>query len=289
MSRPLEAHSELQSRVGAWNPFRHTLLGLLQGLVLTFATIAGPSGALRADTNAGKVRIVNLYRDADGKAGAVDVYLAKGARGTSATVSLPFGQGSDYLTVPTPPPHLLIYAARQRTESSRLFDLNMQQQAGPGTPVSVTGEQVTVVVGPATAESPGASISVVREWSTSRFALYAPKPGIAIVVGWAGGVRTGNQQPPAFRFGVPGKGCLRHLMPGEDTVTAAHFSPFVAPKGMPSIAVYAATDEHCSGPPLAGPRPVLTFLQGRTYIFVHGPDPGHIDLLALPIPYPQEP
>lgn len=263
---------------------------LFRGLVFAFAVIAGLSSTVRADTNAGRVRIVNLYRGADGKPGALDVYLGKGTLGTSATVALPFGQASDYLTVPAPPSHLLIYPARQRADSSRLFDLNMQQQVGPGTPVSVTGEQVTVVVGPATTESPGASISVVREWSTSRFALYAPKPGIAIVVGWAGGVQhADHQQPPAFRFGLPGKGCLRHLMPGEDTVTATHFSPFETPKGMPSIAVYAATDERCSGPPLAGPRAVLTFLQGRTFLFVHGPDPGHIDLLALPIPYPEEP
>jgi len=263
---------------------------LVRGLVLAFVTIAALSSPLRADTNAGSVRIVNLYRGADGKGVAVDVYLGKGVPGTTPTVTLPFGQASQYLPVPTPPPHLLFYPAQQKTEKSRLFDLDMQQQVGPGTPVSVTGEQVTVLIAPATPDAPGASITVVREWSSSRFALYAPKPGIAIVVGWAGGVQSADpQQRPTFRFGVPGKGCLRHLMPGEEIVTAANFSPFEAPKGRPAIAVYAAADERCTGSPVAGPREVLTFVQGRTFVFVHGPDPGHVDLLALPIPYPEEP
>ncbi|HLW24862.1 MAG TPA: hypothetical protein VKT22_10925 [Steroidobacteraceae bacterium] len=262
--------------------------GFLPGLMLAVAAMAAPVGTLRADTNAGKLRIVNLYRGADGKPGAVDVYLGPETPSASATVTLPFGQSSAYLTVPSPPPHLLFYPARQR--ASRLYDLNLQQEVGPGTPVSVNGEQVTAILGPATTKSAAATVSVVREWSTSRFALYAPKPGIALVVGWAGAVQSADpQQRPAFRLGLPGKGCLRHRMPGEETVTAAHFSPFEAPKGMTPIAVYAATDERCSGAPLAGPRQVPTFLQGRTYVLLHGPTAGPVDLLALPIPYPQEP
>lgn len=266
---------------------RTTLFGFIRALLLALATIAVLSDPLWADTNGGSVRIVNLYRGGDGKPVAVDVYVTAA---TTPTVTLAFGKASQYLPVPALPSHLLFYATGQRTEQSRLFDLNMQQQVGPGTPVSVAGERVTVLIGPATTDSPRASISVVREWSTTRFALYAPKPGIAIVVGWAGAVQSnGQQERPAFRLGVPGKGCLRHLMPGEDAVTATHFSPFEAPKGRPSIAVYAATDRRCTGSPVAGPREVLTFVQGRTFVFVHGPDPGHVDLVALPIPYPESP
>ena len=261
----------------------------LQVLVLAIAMAAMPTRAPAAETNAGKIRVVDLYRAADGKPGAVDVYRVSATAGTKPTATLPFGQASDYLPVATSPSHLLFYPAGERAESRRLFDLNMQQEVGPGTPVSVAGEQVTVIVGPRAADSPGAaSVSVVREWSSSRFALYAPKAGIAIVVGWAGAVqRAAQQPPPAFRFGLPGRGCLRHLMPGEDTVTATQFSPFEAPKGTPSIAIYPAADVRCSGPPLAA-HAVPTFQQGRTFVFVHGPDPGHIDLLALPIPYPEE-
>jgi hypothetical protein len=266
------------------------LWGFPRGLVLTLVTITGLSGPLQADDNAGKVRIVNLYRGLDGKPVAVDVYLA-GTTPTTPTVTLAFGQASDYLTVPTPPPHLLFYPAGQRTGKSRLADLNLQEQAGPGTPVSANGEQVTVLVAPGTTESPVTSIGVVREWSRSRFALYAPRRGIAMVVGWAGGVRSYGQQLPAFRLGVPGKGCLKPLM--QDTVTATYFSPFEAPKGPQAyaqvpLAAYAATDERCAGPPLAGPRKVPTFVEGRTFVFVHGADPAHIDILALPIPYPEE-
>jgi len=73
-------------------PLRVALLGLVRGLVLAFVTIAALSSPLRADTNAGSVRIVNLYRGADGKGVAVDVYLGKGVPGTTPTVTLPFGQ-----------------------------------------------------------------------------------------------------------------------------------------------------------------------------------------------------
>lgn len=291
MKRSHEAKRALLPAEGRRTPSRPALWDFPRALVLTLATITGLSGPLQADNNAGKLRIVNLYRGVDGKPVAVDVYLTSKTP-TTPTATLAFGQASEYLTVPMPLPHLLFYLAKQRTDKSRLADLNLQEQAGPGTPASVTGEQVTVLVAPGTRESPVASIGVVREWSHSRFALYGPKRGDAIVVGWAGGVRRGDgQQPPAFRLGVPGKGCLKPLM--QDTVTAIDFSPFEAPKGPQAyalvlLAAYAATDERCAGPPLAGPRNVPTFLQGRTFVFLHGADPAHVDILALPIPYPEE-
>jgi len=291
MKRSHEAKQTLLPAEGRRTPWRPALWGFPQALVLTLVTIIGLSGPLQADNNAGKLRIVNLYRGVDGKPVAVDVYLT-GTTRTTPTATLAFGQASEYLAVPMPLPHLLFYPAGQRTEKSRLADLNLQEQAGPGTPVSVAGEQVTVLLTPGTKGSPVTSIGVVREWSHSRFALYGPKHDVAIVIGWAGGVRSGDgQQPPAFRLGVPGKGCLKPLM--QNTVTTTDFSPFEAPKdpqayALVPLAAYAATDERCAGQPLAGPRKVPTFLQGRTFVFLHGADPAHVDILALPIPYPEE-
>ncbi len=218
------------------------------------------------------LRLVNLFA-VPGVSSTVDVYRgANAADGAILVRNLPFGNATDYLTVPAGNPTFAVY----RTGSTAVSD-----RIGWITPQLHTAAVVTAAI-----TAVGDAQMVFVEVDPSPAAPLAPPPsGSALVIfNSTALVVPLATNSDSFAYGTPGQGCLRRadqrdelLVGGRDSATIV-----IAP-GHIELAVYPAADVACAGAPIAMPISFDATAAGRTLVLAYGTGPADLHLLALPL------